>query len=146
MRFSLIFPALLGMFFWVGCGGNNTPKKETDDTASTANATTAIELEGGEADLGKITVGDTLFHTFKFKNTGQSPLVLDGEPKVTCECTKVMAYPQNPVQPGAMDSVVMRYASKETQTGMQKKAIALKANTEPPVTKLKFRVEVNPKK
>lgn len=142
---TLLLPALA--FLFTGCGANNTSPKGTEIPDSTqTGGTTAVELMGGEADLGKITVGDTLFHTFKFKNTGTSPLVLDGEPKVTCECTKVMAYPKNPVQPGATDSVVMRYASKETQTGMQKKAIAMKANTEPPVTKLKFKVEVSPKK
>jgi hypothetical protein len=143
----LVFIATVG---FIGCsGGKNDAdgkKSGSDTTANVTTGTTAVELEKGEADLGKITVGDTIYHAFKFKVTGKNALILDGEPKVSCECTKIVYYPKGPVKPGATDSIRMQYASKDKFLGHQNKSIRMKANTEPPITKMSFKLEVLPKK
>lgn len=145
IAFAVLFTLALS-----GCtGGKNNAdgsNSGSDTTAKVTAGTTAVELEKSEADLGKITVGDTIYHAFKFKVTGKSALILDGEPRVSCECTKIVYYPKSPVKPGATDSIRMQYASKDKFLGHQNKSIRMKANTEPPITKMSFKLEVLPKK
>jgi len=110
---------------------------ETTEASTEAVADVAEEEAAGVAvmtfteemfDFGKITQGEKVTHTFKFKNEGDSPLIIT-DAKTTCGCT-VPDYPKNkPIAPGEGGEIVVTFNSAGKQ-GKQEKPITLSANVE----------------
>ena len=84
-------------------------------------------------DFGEIKDGEIVSYDFKFKNIGNSPLIISSA-TATCGCT-IPEYPKEPVAPGAegLIRVVFNSAGK---AGMQNKIISITANTVPSLTEL----------
>lgn len=116
--------------------GSKNPT-ETQEIATVATADTAnspvFKFEKEVYDFGEIKDGEKVTYDFKFKNIGNSPLIISSA-TATCGCT-IPEYPKEPVAPGAegLIRVVFNSAGK---AGMQNKIISITANTVPSLTEL----------
>ncbi len=113
--------------------GQTTMSKE-DSLAAIANAP-IIEFEEEVFDFGTLTEGDTVSHTFKFKNVGKSALQIN-DVQVQCGCT-IASKPEYPVGIGQSDAIVVRFNSKG-KAGTNKKFVTIYSNAEPNQTVLSF--------
>ena len=77
--------------------------------------------------FGKIKLGDTIVHAFRFRNIGQKPLIIT-DASASCGCT-VASYNKLPIGPGMVDSVVAVFISKKGALGFQNKRITVKYST-----------------
>ena len=113
---------------------NSTDYQEiaTVPSVDTANAP-VFKFEKEVYDFGEIKEGEKVTYDFKFKNIGNSPLIISSA-TATCGCT-IPEYPKEPVAPGAegLIRVVFNSAGK---AGMQNKIVSITANTVPSLTEL----------
>ncbi len=120
----------------------NAGKPAADAPAVPMGPTTTISFdEGTEHEFGTIDEGDVVAHVFKFKNTGEEPLVLTNA-KGSCGCT-VPTWPKEPIAPGETGEINVEFNSKG-KSGKQNKKVTLTANTNPAQTFLYVKGEVTP--
>ena len=79
-------------------------------------------------DFGTIVQGEVITHSYKFKNTGRSDLVISIA-KGSCGCT-VPEWPQEPIAPGEESAIEVVFDSKN-KDGKQHKTITNSENTLP---------------
>lgn len=101
-----------------------------------------LEFGSKEHDFGTIKEGAQVEHTFKFKNTGQVPLIIQ-DAQASCGCT-VPDWSKNPIPVGGTGFVKAKFDSNG-RTNLQQKTITVTANTFPKQSLLKFKVMVTPK-
>ena len=77
-------------------------------------------------DFGSVAQGGTVDHTFKFKNTGNAPLVISNI-GVSCGCT-TPEWTKAPVMPGKTGSVTAHFNSTG-KIGMQNKVLTIESNS-----------------
>jgi hypothetical protein len=168
MRIAFIanFIALVSISALIGCGQDsklkNAPKKNTaalaytdsvsgikytkveelDADAREAAPKTRISFEQINVELPEAKEGTKVKHTFKFKNTGNAPLLIYSATG-SCGCT-VPEFSKEPVAPGASGEIKVVFDS-EGRVGSNSKTVTVNANTLPPTTQLKFSVKVNAK-
>lgn len=96
--------------------------------------TTEIVFEKESFDFGNVKKGQTVEHTFKFKNIGKEKLVVEFA-SGSCGCT-VPDYPKNAIAPGATGEIKVVYTAKEDkEIGLEdQQEVTIIANTEPPVS------------
>ncbi len=92
-----------------------------------------LEFEEMEFDFGKIAQGSTMSHSFKFVNTGKSPLIIHSV-KASCGCTVLKNWPKKPVLSGESGEIPVEFTPKSI--GNQKKYISIIANTAPSTSRL----------
>lgn len=143
MRHILI--PIIALFLLVSCGDDDS-KINTGLVNNPASATEGantkepkIEFAVMEHDFGKIIQGEQVSFTYRFKNTGNAPLIISAVEK-TCGCTDTR-FPKEPVKPGEEGSISITYDSKGHK-GFQNKRVIVKANTNPSETILKFKAQV----
>ncbi len=150
-RGRLGYGLLMKHWIYIGllaCAGAGLLSCDNRKAAEAAQATVAEKLpritlaEKGVFNFGTITEGDTVEHVFRFKNTGEFPLIINNV-TASCGCT-TPEWPREPVAPGASSSVRVRFNSRN-KGGVQNKTVSIYANTNPSVTDLAFTVVVNPK-
>lgn len=105
-----------------------------DSLIAVANAP-VIDFEEESFDFGTINEGDSVSHTFKFKNVGKSSLQIN-DVQVQCGCT-VASKPERPVGVGQSDEIVVRFNSKG-KAGTNKKFVTVYSNANPPQSILFF--------
>ena len=79
-------------------------------------------------DFGTITQGESVSMTFRFKNVGQSNLIISSA-QGSCGCT-IPEWPKEPIAPGAEGKIEVTFNSTGKQ-GLQNKTVTLVANTIP---------------
>jgi len=150
MRFIVILSALV----ITAAACNGPVKREVKDTTpsaavlpedkpaekkDTASFTTMQWIDSVK-DYGKITEGQKLEVLFRFKNTGNKPLVIESV-HPGCGCT-VADPPKEPIAPGAQGEIKGSFDSNG-KSGVQHKTIAVMANTKGSEShELAFTVEV----
>ncbi|WKN45551.1 DUF1573 domain-containing protein [Tunicatimonas pelagia] len=154
--------ALIGLWGLSGCDSNAGSKaSETEVSEAPATEVAALEeasptsmesestanlpkfeFEELNYDFGTITEGEIVEHTFTFTNTGEAPLVIQST-SASCGCT-TPSYSREPVAPGETGEVQVKFNS-QNRPGVQNKTITITANTEPAVTRLFIKTNVNPK-
>lgn len=78
------------------------------------------EFESGVHDFGKIKESDGIATcTFKFKNTGSAPLIIQ-RVQATCGCT-TPSYTKEPVLPGKEGSITVNYSAKGNVGAFEKR-------------------------
>lgn len=87
-----------------------------------------ITFEEESFDFGDISQGEKVQHVFKFKNTGESDLIISSAVG-SCGCT-VPSYPKEPVKPGDEGEINVIFDSNGKQ-GAQHKRVTIVANTNP---------------
>lgn len=100
-----------------------------------------MEFTEVEHDFGTINEGDIAEHTFMFKNTGKTPLVISNA-KGSCGCT-VPEWPKEPVAPGSTAELLVKFNSKG-KPNQQQKTVTITANTETGKEKIKIKAMVTP--
>jgi len=102
----------------------------------------AFKFERLEYDFGQIREGDKVAYTYKFQNTGQAPLIIQGV-QPTCGCT-APDWSKEPIPAGSSGFVKVEFDSNGKQ-GIQNKTVTVSANTWPKTLVLRFKAQVNPK-
>lgn len=101
-----------------------------------------LEFETTDHDFGTIKEGQKVSYTYKFKNTGQSPLIIQSA-QPSCGCT-VPEWSKEPVPVGGTGYVKADFDSNG-KPNVQNKTITVTANTWPKTTTLRFKAMVTPK-
>jgi hypothetical protein len=102
---------------------------------------TTIEYFDMKHDFGNVFYPSDNKFTFKFKNTGEVPLVID-KAKASCGCT-VPNKPEEPIMPGEIGELDVIFRPKAGQVGQQvTKKITVTANTNPKETYLEITANV----
>jgi hypothetical protein len=118
------------------------PSKVPQVVEDTTDFTT-IQWMDTARDFGKINEGEKLEVAFKYKNTGDKPLVIRMV-RPSCGCT-LAETPGKPLDPGATGEIKALFNS-EGKSGIQHKTITVDANTKgKQLHVLSFQVEVAPK-
>jgi hypothetical protein len=147
MRFVLIATALALL---AGChqkqektvNGAPTQAGLITDTKDSSNYTSIKWMEQSR-DYGKINEGQKLEVSFRFKNTGDKPLVIESV-RPSCGCT-VADPPKEPIAPGATGEIKGAFDSNG-KSGQQHKSIYVYANTKGQQShELDFTVDVQKK-
>lgn len=121
--------------------------EDAEGDSSQANAapkvegTTQITFEETEHDFGNIEGGVMVSHTFKFKNTGKTPLVIS-DARASCGCT-VPSFTKDPVMPGDEGKIEVKYNG--SGSGQISKTVTVLANTEPADNVLTIKANVKSK-
>jgi len=98
-----------------------------DSLVATMPSTT-VQMLDSVYDFGKITEGANVEFNFRFKNTGNSPLVVSNA-VASCGCT-VPEKPEQPILPGEIGFLKVRFNS-ENRVGMAHKTVTVTANVTP---------------
>lgn len=134
--------------FMAGCSND---KKEsngisTNDVNNTASADGSsngnlpeIKFEEEVHDFGRITQGEKVSFAFKFKNVGNSNLIITSAAG-SCGCT-VPEWPKEPILPGQEGKVNVIFSS-EGKSGIQEKSINVSTNCEPSTRVVKIKTEI----
>ena len=101
-----------------------------------------ITFAESKHDFGAIKEGDIVKHTFKFKNTGNQPLLVS-EVRVTCGCT-TPDWTKTPVAPGASGFITAQFNSTG-KPGQNHKVITVVSNSVTGNVPLSFVTTVSPK-
>ena len=98
-----------------------------------------MEFKTNKHDFGLIMQGEKVSHTFKFKNTGGSDLLISSASS-TCGCT-VPSFSKEPIKPGEEGEVEVVFNSTGKK-GSNNKAIKLLTNAQPNTVELTITAEV----
>lgn len=101
-----------------------------------------MEFTTMDHDFGTINEGDVVEHTYKFKNTGEAPLIIQGA-QGSCGCT-VPDWTKEPIPVGGTGFVKAKFDSNG-KANAQNKTVTVTANTWPKATVLRFKAMVTPK-
>lgn len=115
------------------------------DSAKTANAMnhpTSVQLIDSVYDFGTVTDGEKVEYSYRFKNTGSTPLVVVSA-TASCGCT-VPEKPEKPIPPGETGFIKVVFNSSN-RIGQNHKDITVIANTSPAFPVLKLTGEVKSK-
>ena len=126
---------------------------QQEDKASNPQSASMVAEQGAETtmewidsskNLGRINEGQKVEIAFRFKNTGNKPLVIHSV-RPGCGCT-VADYPKEPIAPGKEGQITGSFDSQGRQ-GLQHKEIYVSANTSGNIDhRISFDVEVIPTK
>ena len=116
----------------VGCQITDKNKDRAITSAMLENPT-AIEFEDPEYDFGEISLGSSVEFSFKFKNSGEYPLIIQSV-KAACGCTVLKDWPKEAIMPGESGEIPIVFTAKFP--GDQKKYVSIIANTRPSITKV----------
>lgn len=92
-----------------------------------------IEFSENIYEFDTVAVGAQVEYTFKFKNTGKTPLLINSV-KAGCGCTVLKGWPKTPIEPGDGGEIPVVLTTK--RAGLTKKYISVLANTKPATSKL----------
>lgn len=101
-----------------------------------------MQFEEAEYDFGNVKEGEVVTRTFKFKNVGEAPLVIQNA-SATCGCT-VPQWPREPIAVGETGEIQVKFNS-QGRVGTQSKTVTITANTKPATTTVKIKGTVEGK-
>lgn len=104
------------------------PTQVNAEAVAPTGPTTVMQFEQTDYDFGTVKEGEKVKHTYKFKNTGNEPLVISSA-KGSCGCT-VPKWPSEPIPPGGSGQIDVEFDSKG-KPGKQTKRVTVTANTVP---------------
>ena len=98
-----------------------------------------MEFEAMDHDFGVVAEGQKVSYTYKLKNTGAAPLIIQSA-QPSCGCT-VPDWTKEPIPAGGSGYVKAEFDTKG-KVGPNTKTITVTANTWPKQTTLKFKASV----
>ena len=98
-----------------------------------------LVFEKVDHDFGTISEGQKVTYTYKLKNTGSAPLIIQSA-QPSCGCT-APDWTREPIPVGGTGFVKAEFDSKG-KPGLQNKTITVTSNTFPKTTTLKFKANV----
>jgi hypothetical protein len=145
MRFVVLAAAFILIISCQQPQSKNTGPTQAGLVSGPVDSTKFTKIEWLEQtkDYGKITEGQKLEVSFRFKNTGDKPLIIESV-RPSCGCT-VADPPKEPVAPGAEGEIKGAFDSNG-KNGAQHKTIYVSANTKGTQShELTFTVDVQKK-
>ena len=120
---------------------NNLPKPGTGGPSNnpTGIASAVLSFDKTIHNFGTIAAGAAVSHQFRFRNTGDYPLLIKNA-KASCGCT-VPQYPKEPIAVGEQGIIEVTFNSKG-KSGNQHKSITITANTNPADTRLYIKAQI----
>jgi hypothetical protein len=109
--------------------------QNTAGTAAIVKDSTQVQLLDSAYDFGKATEGDKVGFSFRFRNVGTKPLIIQ-DAKASCGCTKP-TWPREPIPPGGMASIKAEFNS-EGRLGPAFKTIRVTSNASPAFPMMKL--------
>lgn len=100
---------------------------------------TTVQLIDSLYDFGKVTDGEKVEFSFRFKNTGKNPLIVSNA-TASCGCT-VPEKPEQPIKPGEMGFIKVAFDSKG-RPGAAHKEVFVTSNAYPVFPTLAIKGEV----
>ena len=100
---------------------------------------TSVRFDKDTIDFGVIKDGDLVEHTYKFRNTGSNPLMID-DVIATCGCT-IPSYTKTPITPGQNGEIKISFNSKG-KAGNVSKSITVISNADQERIPLHFKATV----
>lgn len=91
-------------------------------------------------DFGRITQGEKVSYSFRFKNTGKTDLIIS-DVRASCGCT-VGEFPKEPVKPG-MENFIQVTFNSQGKVGAQHKTITVVSNTQPNTKELSIKALIS---
>jgi hypothetical protein len=145
---ALLLAALLGLTSFTGCADSdkaadaagsdpaltgemiNNPKSADGNTGAVIDQATVpvMTFERDKWEFGDIIQGEIVEYSFKFTNTGKSPLVITSA-KGSCGCT-VPEWPKEPIPAGESGYLKVTYDSNGRRDKFDK-TVTITANTVP---------------
>lgn len=124
-----------------GSGTYDKFKEDADNRVKKVAAmpATTIEFYETKFNFGHIEEGKKVKHSYKFKNTGQNPLMIS-RTDVSCGCT-VPSYSLEPVAPGADGEITVEF-NTSGKSGHQQKNILVHSNANPEAISIGFEADV----
>jgi Protein of unknown function (DUF1573) len=119
-----------------------TPAQPVEPEVKPEGPLPVLLFESTDHDFGNIKEGDKVTHIYKFKNTGEVPLIIQ-DAKPSCGCT-APDWTKTPIPPGEEGFVKAEFDS-QGKPGAQNKTITVTANTWPKTSKLTFKAMVKGK-
>ena len=157
MKYALFLGIISWLFIGMACSGNKnnqpTSGESQDgvadvsvetvlDAADSTSALPVISFETTEYDFGTIDEGKVVEYTYRFTNTGNSPLVIN-KAMASCGCT-VPEWPKEPIAAGKSGVISVKF-NTTNRVNSQTKYITISANTKPETIRLKLSGNVIPK-
>jgi hypothetical protein len=104
----------------------NANQSASISSMDSANFTTIVWIDSINQSLPNIKEGEILEVTYRFKNTGNKPLVVEGV-SASCGCT-VPEKPEEPIMPGKEGRIKAKFDS-HGKVGPNTKSLTVVANT-----------------
>ena len=92
-------------------------------------------LDSATHQFGAVKEGTVVEHSFKFKNGGQFPLIINNV-TASCGCT-IPEWPREPIAPNQESAIKVHFNTKG-KPGQQVKTITVYANTQPAYSELRL--------
>ncbi len=147
MKKSVLIVAILSVFAFSSCKDNAADKVNEENVVAAADRDAesgkfpVMAFEESQFDFGTIDQGTNVEHVFKFKNTGDAPLMIVNA-KSSCGCT-VPEYTKEPIAPGATGEMLVKFnGSGQNQVS---KTVTITANTQAGNETLTIKAFVTPK-
>jgi len=96
---------------------------------------TQVQVIDSAYDFGKATEGDKIDFSFRFRNVGNKPLIIQNA-TASCGCTKP-TWPKEPIPPGGIASIKAEFNS-EGRIGPAFKVIHVVSNAKPAFPAMKL--------
>lgn len=125
--------------FFAACNGSDSAKTIDEAREQDSKQMTTIQWIDSTKNFGQITEGQKLSVSFRFRNSGDKPLVIQSV-HPACGCT-VADYPKEPIAPGQEGEITGEFNS-EGREGGNHKEITVYTNTAAHTHNLVFDVNV----
>ncbi len=119
----------------------NTTPGSTTPTTDNANLTSIEWIDTPVKDLGKLKKDQTIEITWRFRNNGDKPLVIENV-TAGCGCT-IPEKPQQPFAPG--EEGLIKASFNGAGSGAISKSVTVTANTSPNIHNLTFTGDIKEK-
>lgn len=129
----------IAVIIFVSCGNEESPNNIEDARVEGSKQLTTIQWIDSVRNFGKIQEGQKVALSFRFKNTGNKPLVIESV-QPACGCT-VADYPKQPLKPGEEGEITGEFDSQGRE-GQQHKEITVTTNTPTRTKNVVFEVTV----
>lgn len=111
-------------------------KKEKNSTTDLQEKIPVLALlDSATYQFGEVKEGAVVEHSFKFKNGGQFPLIINNV-TASCGCT-IPEWPREPIAPNQESAIKVQFNTKG-KPGQQVKTITVYANTQPAYSELRL--------
>ena len=142
---KLIYISLIAIIA-ISCGtkdqNNTTIEASAIETDNPTSKEPKFEFKETSWDFGQIVDGESVEHTFKFKNAGEGDLIISSC-NASCGCT-IPDWPKEPIAPGESSEIKVIFNSAG-KSGNVSKEITILANTVPVKTVLTINTFVTKK-
>lgn len=147
---KIVFIGIASIFALASCNAGNQEQVTSEAIENPISADSRekvdtkslpeITFDKDFHDFGKISEGEKVTYSFRFKNTGKGNLIIQTA-SGSCGCT-VPEIPEKPLSPGETGFIKVQFNS-EGRAGIQEKQVTVVTNTIPNTNIIRIKAEVN---